>query len=284
MAIAPEDALGLDEAAQALDNGWTLPARWYSDPQVAELEYQRIFAHSWTLLCPESKLASTGDHVVGNSGRVPVVVTRDADGAAARLRQRLPAPRPPGGAAGRLPQAPAVPLPRLDLHARRQAPECAAHVARDGLRPRRSLARPGRRSTSGGASSSSIPTSPRRACSTSTLRSSRSRPSAASASPTGSSASTGSTPWRRTGRSSSRTASSATTARRCTRRASATPSSPTRTSTSSSRRAACCASSRPTTRAARTRAGAARAAMASASSTCGRRHSGPRTTRSPSPA
>ena len=60
MAIAPEDALGLDEAAEALDNGWTLPARWYSDPDVAELEHQRIFARSWTLLCPEAKLASTG--------------------------------------------------------------------------------------------------------------------------------------------------------------------------------------------------------------------------------
>ena len=80
MAIARDDALGLDEAAEALDNGWTLPARWYSDPQVAELEHQRIFAHSWTLLCPEAKLASTGDHVVGASGRVPVVVTRDAEG------------------------------------------------------------------------------------------------------------------------------------------------------------------------------------------------------------
>src|SRR4249919_841187 len=80
MAIAPEDALGLDEVADALDNGWTLPARWYSDPAVAELEYERIFAHSWTLLCPEAKLAKTGDHVIGNSGRVPVVVTRDAEG------------------------------------------------------------------------------------------------------------------------------------------------------------------------------------------------------------
>src|SRR6476661_761323 len=80
MAIAPEDALGLDEVAEALDNGWTLPARWYSDPDVAELEHQRIFSRSWTLLCPEAKLAQTGDHVIGNSGRVPVVVTRDAEG------------------------------------------------------------------------------------------------------------------------------------------------------------------------------------------------------------
>ena len=80
MAIAPEDALGLHEAAEALDKGWTLPARWYSDPHVAELEYQRIFAHSWTLLCPEARLASAGDHVVGKAGRVPVLVTRDAEG------------------------------------------------------------------------------------------------------------------------------------------------------------------------------------------------------------
>src|SRR6476620_8675553 len=74
MAIAQEDALGLDEVAHALDNGWTLPARWYSDPDVAELEYQRIFAHSWTLLCPLAKLTSVGDHVIGSSSRVPVVV------------------------------------------------------------------------------------------------------------------------------------------------------------------------------------------------------------------
>ena len=35
---------------------------------VAELEHERIFARSWTLLCPEAKLASPGDHVVGNVG------------------------------------------------------------------------------------------------------------------------------------------------------------------------------------------------------------------------
>ena len=188
MAIAREDALGLDEVAEALDNGWTLPARWYSDPDVAELEHQRIFARSWTLLCPEAKLASPGDHVVGSSGRVPVRRHARRRGQAPRLRQRLPAPRPPGGDEGRLPQAPAVPLPRLDVHARRQAAERAAHVARDGLRPRGLLARARSPSTPGAASCSSIPTPPRRRCTTSTRRSSRSRSSATSASPTGSSA------------------------------------------------------------------------------------------------
>ena len=80
MAVAPDDALGLDEAAAAIENGWTLPARWYADPEVYRLENERIFLRNWTLLCPESKLASAGDHVVGRAGLVPVVVTRDEDG------------------------------------------------------------------------------------------------------------------------------------------------------------------------------------------------------------
>jgi phenylpropionate dioxygenase-like ring-hydroxylating dioxygenase large terminal subunit len=81
MAIAPDDALRLDEAAEAMENGWTIPARWYSDPDVYKLECERIFNRNWTLLCPEAKLAAAGDHVIGNAGQVPVIVTRDADGA-----------------------------------------------------------------------------------------------------------------------------------------------------------------------------------------------------------
>ena len=49
MAIARDDALGLDEVAEALDSGWTLPARWYSDPDVAQLEHERIFARDGVL-------------------------------------------------------------------------------------------------------------------------------------------------------------------------------------------------------------------------------------------
>ena len=224
MAIAPEDALGLDEAAEALDNGWTLPARWYSDPDVAELEHQQIFARSWTLLCPEAKLASPGDHVVGQLGPRARRGHARRRGQAARLRQRLPAPRAPGGDEGRLPQAAAVPLPRLDVHARRQAAERAAHVARDGLRPRGLSLVPGRR----------------RHLARFRVRQSRRHGAAPARRPSGARAArdraqprlrrlevprrTGSTPSRPTGRSSSRTRPSATTARRCTRRASATPS------------------------------------------------------------
>ena len=52
MAIAPEDALGLDEAAEALDNGWTLPARWYSDPAIYDFELDSIFTRSWVIAGP----------------------------------------------------------------------------------------------------------------------------------------------------------------------------------------------------------------------------------------
>ena len=187
MAIAPEDALGLDEAAEALDNGWTLPARWYSDPDVAELEHRKIFARSWTLLCPEAKLASPGDHVVGHSGRVPVVVTRDAEGELHGFvnvcRHRAHPVAMKDGCRkllqcryhgwtytldGRLQNAPRMSR-EMDFD-------------REDSRSSRSP------STPGGASCSSIPTSARRPCTTSIRRSSRSRSSATWASPTGSSA------------------------------------------------------------------------------------------------
>ena len=187
MAIAREDALGLDEVAEALDNGWTLPARWYSDPEVAELEHEKIFARSWTLLCPEAKLASPGDHVVGQSGRVPVVVTRDAEG---QLHGFVNVCRHR-----------AHPVAMKD--GCRKLLQCRYHgwtytldgrlqnaprMSREMDFDRETLARARSPSTPGAASCSSIPTPPRPACTTSTRRSSRSRSSATWASPTGSSA------------------------------------------------------------------------------------------------
>ena len=224
MAIAPDDALGLDEAAAAIENGWTLPARWYADPEVYRLENERIFMRNWTLLCPESKLASAGDHVVGHAGLVPVVVTRDEDGQlhgfvnVCRHRahpvalkdgcRKLLQCRYHGWTYtldGRLQNAPrATREMQFDRDELSLVP-IAVDTWR-GLRVRQ----PGRGRAAPAATS--IP------------RSSRSRSSGAWASRTGTSAATGSTTSRPTGRSTSRTRPSATTARRCTRRASATPS------------------------------------------------------------
>jgi phenylpropionate dioxygenase-like ring-hydroxylating dioxygenase large terminal subunit len=54
---------------------------WYRDPRVLEVEERRLLRPAWQYVGPLQRLARAGDHVVGRLGRVPVVVTRDGDGA-----------------------------------------------------------------------------------------------------------------------------------------------------------------------------------------------------------
>ena len=63
-----------------LEEGWTLPASWYSDAAVAELERERIFARSWQYAGPAEQVAEPGSFMATRAGHIPVVVTRDRDG------------------------------------------------------------------------------------------------------------------------------------------------------------------------------------------------------------
>src|SRR5262245_32183241 len=58
----------------------TLPFSWYTDPEIHEAEFDRIFHHCWQYIGRADKVSSPGDIVVGHVGDVPVVVTRDRDG------------------------------------------------------------------------------------------------------------------------------------------------------------------------------------------------------------
>ena len=223
MAIAPEDALGLDEVArgarQRLDAAGPLVLRsGRGRARVsADLRPQLDAAlpRGQARLDGRPRGRQRGPGARGGHAR--------RRGEAPRLRQRLPAPRASGGDDGRLPQAPAVPLPRLDVHARRQAPERAAHVPRDGLRPHDlSLVPVAVDVWRGFVVVNPDVTAPRLLDVHPALEPLAIERNLGFAD--WNSASTGSIPWRRTGRSSSRTESSATTARRCTRRASATRS------------------------------------------------------------
>jgi choline monooxygenase len=68
---------------EALRLGRTLPARWYTDPDVLEQEKKRIFAASWNYVGLTEKVARVGDFLTCRVGDVPVVVVRDETG---RLR------------------------------------------------------------------------------------------------------------------------------------------------------------------------------------------------------
>jgi len=75
--------LGIDADAveEALSRNMTFPARWYSDPDVYAFENEHIFKRSWHYAGPLDKLERPGDHIVGQAGEVPVIVTRDGHGA-----------------------------------------------------------------------------------------------------------------------------------------------------------------------------------------------------------
>lgn len=52
----------------------------FSDPALLELEYRHIFERTWSFLGIESQIPKPHDYLTGTIGRVPVLVTRNADG------------------------------------------------------------------------------------------------------------------------------------------------------------------------------------------------------------
>jgi len=60
--------------------GGTLPASWYSDPEVLRLEHERIFARSWQYAGPLEQVSEPGSFLTCRAGATPVVVVRGRDG------------------------------------------------------------------------------------------------------------------------------------------------------------------------------------------------------------
>lgn len=75
-------ALGIDirEIDRRLAENWSLPTRFYSDPDIFNLELEAIFARRWQFFCPLHKVRNPGDVAVRRIGRLPVAVVRDHDG------------------------------------------------------------------------------------------------------------------------------------------------------------------------------------------------------------
>ena len=64
----------------ALDRGESLPAYWYTDPSITELEIAHVFRKAWNYIGPLGELKSLGDYITGYAGAVPVVVIRNDAG------------------------------------------------------------------------------------------------------------------------------------------------------------------------------------------------------------
>jgi choline monooxygenase len=65
------------ELLAGLDRGESLPASWYTDPEMTDREIDRIFRRSWQYVGPTQNLKNIGDFITGYVGGIPVVVVRN---------------------------------------------------------------------------------------------------------------------------------------------------------------------------------------------------------------
>ena len=77
----PESTIAIAPIEHPLEEGWTLPASWYSDPNVNALERDRIFASAWQYAGPLEWVVEGGCFFAARVGHVPVAIVRGRDDA-----------------------------------------------------------------------------------------------------------------------------------------------------------------------------------------------------------
>ena len=65
---------------EQLERGLTLPASWYSDPEVLRLEQERIFGRTWQYAGSLTQLEEPGSYITCRAGATPIVVVRRPGG------------------------------------------------------------------------------------------------------------------------------------------------------------------------------------------------------------
>lgn len=68
------------DAGAPLERAWTIPAAWYLDERVFELERRTVFARSWQLVGRAEQVREPGQFVTAEVGGEPLVVVRGNDG------------------------------------------------------------------------------------------------------------------------------------------------------------------------------------------------------------
>lgn len=58
----------------------TLPASWYSDPSIGEIERHSVWADNWVMFCTADEVARPGSYVANTMAGWPILVVRSPDG------------------------------------------------------------------------------------------------------------------------------------------------------------------------------------------------------------
>ena len=65
---------------QPIERASTIPASWYIDPRVADLEKHRVFGRAWQVIACADQVRKPGQFATGEVAGAPVVAVRDHDG------------------------------------------------------------------------------------------------------------------------------------------------------------------------------------------------------------
>jgi choline monooxygenase len=74
------DIIGSYDSTAPIDRAWTIPASWYLDERVEELERRTVFARSWQLIGRVDQVREPGQYVTWRLAGEPIVVVRGNDG------------------------------------------------------------------------------------------------------------------------------------------------------------------------------------------------------------
>jgi choline monooxygenase len=77
---SPEQILATYNECKPLAEASTIPALWYVDPRIAELERFKVFSRTWQLVARTDQLNRPGDFVNTQVAGEPLIVVRGSDG------------------------------------------------------------------------------------------------------------------------------------------------------------------------------------------------------------
>jgi choline monooxygenase len=76
-----EELIAKYDPASPLEKAWTIPAEWYFDERIAELERDAVFGGTWQMVGRVDQLTKPGDYVTAEVAGEPVMVVVGPDGA-----------------------------------------------------------------------------------------------------------------------------------------------------------------------------------------------------------
>jgi choline monooxygenase len=79
MSLSVYDLVASYNDRNPLDHASTIPASWYVDQRIAELERQTAFGHAWQVVARADRLQRPGQYVTADLAGEPLVVVRGSD-------------------------------------------------------------------------------------------------------------------------------------------------------------------------------------------------------------